>query len=532
MASGHISLTSGMRSTLLSLQGSVKLLERTQQRLATGKKVNSAVDNPTSFFTALSLSSRASTIAGTKDAIGEAIQTIKAADKGIAAISTLIQAARGVAESALGASTTGAATATGSISLSGIVGSKGAVQQSYDAATLTLTGLQDNNPGGDGDFINLKIDGLGGTYPVAAESGVQGYYSFFLDPADMDATAFNMANKINSIDWDYWKINVNPNMDVYYRAEYLGSNQLRITKFDYATSNQLDVEAGDIVENPANAGDFDPQIASYALPLPAPDTIEIGGVTFTAIYSGVPAADEFIATTGDNAATMQSLAAAIEAHDWSGGAYTFNASVSGGTLNIDKVDNTTGLAADVTAGDFDASGIICGGSGSMTLVQNSSELSAYQDEYNELRAQLTTLARDSFYKGTNLLSGSNMTVRFENSTLTVNGFSALASGLGITEAAWTTGGSIDGDLALLEDALDRLREESSNMSNNLSIISARFDFSTSMINVLTEGSDKLTLADTSEEGANMLMLQTRQSLSMNALSLAAQAAQSVLQLFS
>lgn len=518
-----------MRATLLSLQRTVNLLDRTQNRLATGKKVNSALDNPVSFFTSQAHMNRASRILSLKDGMGEAIQTIRAADKGIASISSLIQAARGVAESALSASANG--TATGSIALNGIVGYKGTVQTSYDTAVLTLTGLQDNNPAGDGDFINLDVDGAGGVYPVAAESGVQGYYSFLLDPGDMDSAALRMANKINSIDWAYWKNNVNPAMNVYYTAEYLGSNQLRISKFDYSTHDQLNVDAGDIVENPGNAGDFDPQIASYTPPLPSPDTVGIGGVTFTAIYSGVPAANEFTATTGNNTATALSLAAAIEAHDWSGGAYTFHASVSGSTLNISKVDNATGLAADVAAGDFDTSGIIGGGSGSMTLVQNSSKLSAYQDEYNELRSQITALGRDSYYKGKNLLNAETMSVYFENSSLSVAGFGASADSLGLTAATWTSGGTIDTDITLLESALEMLRMQSANMSNNLSIIDARLGFSTSLANILTEGSDNLVLADTSEEGANMLMLQTRQSLGTNVLTISAQAAQSVLRMF-
>jgi flagellin-like hook-associated protein FlgL len=79
--------------------------------------------------------------------------------------------------------------------------------------------------------------------------------------------------------------------------------------------------------------------------------------------------------------------------------------------------------------------------------------------------------------------------------------------------------------------LDTLSQQSSTLSSNLSIITVRQDFSTNMINTLTEGSDKLTLADTNEEGANMLMLQTRQSLATTALRLSAQAAQSVLKLF-
>ncbi|HAR96388.1 MAG TPA: flagellin, partial [Deltaproteobacteria bacterium] len=89
MAVNDISLTAGMRSNLLSLQKTVDLLNRTQNRLSTGKKVNSAIDNPVSFFAAQALTSRASKIDSLKDAMGQAIQTIAAADKGITAITAM-----------------------------------------------------------------------------------------------------------------------------------------------------------------------------------------------------------------------------------------------------------------------------------------------------------------------------------------------------------------------------------------------------------------------------------------------------------
>jgi flagellin-like hook-associated protein FlgL len=115
--------------------------------------------------------------------------------------------------------------------------------------------------------------------------------------------------------------------------------------------------------------------------------------------------------------------------------------------------------------------------------------------------------------------------------LDVVGFNASSGNLGITAATWTTGGSIDTDVTKLDAATSTLSQNSSKLSANLSIITTRQDFSTNMENTLTAGADKLTLADTNEEGANMLMLQTRQSLATTALSLSAQAAQSVLKLF-
>ena len=80
-------------------------------------------------------------------------------------------------------------------------------------------------------------------------------------------------------------------------------------------------------------------------------------------------------------------------------------------------------------------------------------------------------------------------------------------------------------------AIATLRTWSSEFGNNYSIVQSREEFTENLINVLTEGADKLTLADMNEESANMLSLQTRQQLAVNALSLASQASQSVLKLF-
>ena len=106
MAVNDISLTSGMRSNLLQLQGTSKLIDRTQERLSTGKQVNSALDNPTNFFAAQAHINRASDFAVRKDGMAEGIQTAKAADAGITSISALVEAAKGIAAAALGTSST------------------------------------------------------------------------------------------------------------------------------------------------------------------------------------------------------------------------------------------------------------------------------------------------------------------------------------------------------------------------------------------------------------------------------------------
>ena len=95
-----ISLTASMRSNLLSLQQTQSLMDTTQERLSTGKKVNSAIDNPSSYYTAQSLTNRASDLNALLDSMGQGIQTIQAANEGIEAITDFVQQAKALANTA------------------------------------------------------------------------------------------------------------------------------------------------------------------------------------------------------------------------------------------------------------------------------------------------------------------------------------------------------------------------------------------------------------------------------------------------
>jgi flagellin-like hook-associated protein FlgL len=97
----NITLTAAVRQNLLSLQNTATLLSQTQERLATGKKVNSALDNPTNFFTAAGLDARASDISNLLDSIGNGVQVLQAANTGITSLSQLIDTAKSIANQAL-----------------------------------------------------------------------------------------------------------------------------------------------------------------------------------------------------------------------------------------------------------------------------------------------------------------------------------------------------------------------------------------------------------------------------------------------
>src|SRR5438270_80837 len=96
-----IVLSASVRQNLLSLQSTAELLSTTQNRLSTGKKVNSALDNPTNFFTAQGLDSRASDISNLLDGIGNGVQILQAANTGITSLQKLVDSAKSIANQAL-----------------------------------------------------------------------------------------------------------------------------------------------------------------------------------------------------------------------------------------------------------------------------------------------------------------------------------------------------------------------------------------------------------------------------------------------
>src|SRR6201994_566589 len=100
-----ITLSASVRQNLLALQSTASLLATTQNDLATGNKVNTALDNPTEFFTAQSLNNRAGDIANLLDGIGNGVQILQAANTGLTSLSSLVSNAQSIANQVLQAPT-------------------------------------------------------------------------------------------------------------------------------------------------------------------------------------------------------------------------------------------------------------------------------------------------------------------------------------------------------------------------------------------------------------------------------------------
>lgn len=195
----------------------------------------------------------------------------------------------------------------------------------------------------------------------------------------------------------------------------------------------------------------------------------------------------------------------------------------------------------------------------------------YNKQFGELANQIQKLVTDASYNGLNLLNStsSTLSVRFSDksdSKLEVTGYNLNTSALfldtqeaalglrsasvvsntvsafGFTQALSEfsvsnasqqacLNSNIDTALRYLDSTIADVRSKAATLGNNVAILQVRSDFTSSYVNLLNEGSGKLTLADLNEEGANLLALQTRQQLGVQALSFAGQSEQAVLGLF-
>jgi hypothetical protein len=174
-----IVLSASVRQNLLSLQSTADLLATTQNRLATGKKVNTALDNPTNFFTAASLDNRSSDINNLLDGIGNGVQVLQAANTGISSLQKLVDSAKSVANQALQASV--GYSQKSSVSTTAIAGATAAdlrgTAGAASAGTLTA-----------GAFTTVNVSGTGGPATAAADVTGTGFAAVDVSTGSVDFT--------------------------------------------------------------------------------------------------------------------------------------------------------------------------------------------------------------------------------------------------------------------------------------------------------------------------------------------------------
>ncbi len=629
MSSSDVSLTAGMRTNLLLLQKTNKQVESIQSRLATGNKVNSALDGPTSFFAAKGLNTRAGDLSNLKEAMGQAISTIQAGDKGITAIEDLVQQAKGL--------TTTAYSNLGN--------------DASSIATRKSLAEQFNR-------IKDQID------KIAGDSGYQGKNLLAGNGLTLDSTADSrtavnslpgMSNSrvTNVVSADTYSVKVSGSGAITADLEDIAKAEKSRGITSVAVSGTLSSEAGNFadisIELRGNSGRertaivtengesrtfkfFDNTQSAVAKTTTAGvnngssgvaqvSSVTIGGAveegdTFTATVNGqsfvykataddISSADPSerrdavrgklqdlvntaVGASGTNRFTIADGAAdasgfidsfTITSNETQGtgtsfsiGATTTNAeskSVSvtfssgttvsftidrseleslgtsaNGTSTIQKNVDITLSATNLNGVTVERSGNNARGNAKLSDGENSLNFDSgtvrvtidsktvKQTASANLSANLTTVQR------TDANTENDLAVQFNadnTSNIQVVSRNVTSGGQGLridyAQNDFLDRADIDRAVSSLDFATSTLRGASQALSTNLNVIQTRESFTNEFSNVLVEGSNKLVQADQNEEGANLLLLQTRQQLGTISLSLANQAQQSILRLF-
>jgi flagellin len=547
-----IVLSASVRQNLLSLQSTASLLATTQNDLSTGNKVNTALDNPTEFFTAQGLNNRASDINNLLDGIGNGVQVLQAANNGITSLQSLIASAQSIANQVLQAPT--GYTTKSNVTSAAIPGANANNLLGPNVNTVA-TGAAVNNQLTTAAPITAATLLVGGTNSDSLSTQIQPGSVLHINN---NTITFVSTQTTTTTD-------ANGNVTIGIGAGSQESVGSVLSAIDSITGASIPSTVGSTASPPAGALHVSSGIKSSltmsesgtganvlaalglttvaATPVvPAPPALEGENLSIAATGNGTATNIVFGTGTGQ-ISTLNQLNAALAANN-------LQASVdTSGHINI----STTNNAASATIGNNSPNPVLTGtavtntnaafasvanGGGAPVADPNSQATrSSLVAQYNQVLVNINTTAQDSSFNGINLLNGDTLNLTFDEtgaSKLAIQGSVLNDAGLSLSDLNVGTdfldSNSANTVLTQLTQASTLLRTSASSLGSNLSIVEIRQDFNKNLIDVLQTGASNLTLADTNEEAANSQALSTRQSIAVSALALANQSQQSVLQL--
>ena len=559
MASTDVVLSAALRNNLLSLQSTQRLIDSVQLRLATGLKINSALDGAQKFFTSQSLSNRASDLGRLLDGINLSIRTIEEANTGVTAVSALVEQAQAIAEDAKSAT----------LAASGFA-------QIKSSKNLNTTGALVAASGGTiavGDDITISVVRANGTVVTSAANVVN------FAAAD---TIYNVAGYINA------DAAINP----YVQATVDANGRLTLTSKEVGASIRIQDGTTSLgadgyaflgletfvgtEETVAGTRQGGTAIAGRTLYSQLTNGVATNGLYNSSDTLGAQAgfldnagADSIQVILDIDGVITTTTAALLDTNTIQDLIDDINNNATVNTKVVASFNRTTGrieleFADSVGYVDLQfqanaASTIDFGFSGSQSVIAaaviptdvvlgaagndiserfnfsgSNADVTQFQDDFNTIRGQIDSLVEDANIRGVNLLQGDTLTTFFNEdrtNTLATVGSDLSAAGLGLKVANFSNTADVQLSIDQALTALDTVRNFGTTIANSLSIIQTRRDFTESTISILKAGAADLVTADQNEEGANLLALQTRQQLGVTALSLAAQSQQSVLRLF-
>lgn len=500
-------LTPALNKQLVALQGTARSIDTAQAQLASGKRVNSALDSPKNFFTAFSLKSDASQFSRLLDGISQSIRAIQQTDNGLRALDDLVRSAETRANE-LQTEILGLQEKRGSVSDIILADNPDMYLRLND-----LSGTTAINSGTGGNALRGLISG-----GVGLDAG----NLYFTDDASATSLFFDGVNdRVNLRSRP--ELNTDPagypekTIELFFNAEDVsGGKQVLYEQGNISRGVSIYVESGRayVSVTDDSGGGIGPFNISGAVKSGETNhiafTLDAPNSTFTGYLNG-----EIIGTETINQPLARYNGAGAIGRNQNGG--TFHDGPNGGTgeafrgrisdvASYNQVISEEGIQA-----RFEAS-----------LLKESSEAQA---EVQKLLEPVNPLLEDTSYLGTNLLLSGQITTNFNasgSSNLVTKGAEFSLSGAGIDNLDFSKPSSLTRDVNKISSFRDDIRTFSSSLASDLNTIETRQSFTESQINNFNKGSDDLTLADTNEVASELLALQTRQAIQVNTLALAAQ----------
>ncbi|MBK3733939.1 flagellin-like hook-associated protein FlgL [Azospirillum brasilense] len=621
MAINDVTLTASMRTNLLQLQSVNDKIGVKQNILSTGNKINSALDGPTSFFAAKSLTQRAGDLSSLKDAMGQSISTIKAADKGVTAIESMIEQARGLTTAAYSALGTDAGSVATRKTLSAqfnalkeqidkLAGDSGYAGKNLLAgnglrldstsesrrAVNTIQGIENARVTNvvSTDTYTVRVKGDGSIEGAAGEinSAEMAHGLVGLKLSGTMATSLGSFSDVQievrgakGRERSFIITDGNESRTITYfdNSQTMAANTTTAAKSGTAQITQVSmggtIEAGDsftiTVEDQtftytATAGDVSiGQTARINIAnqlkasinnalgangrLSGKDvqtvtTSSTGTITLSGATTTNAAREMTVKATAENALTKR-----ISESFASGTIVSFTvdrnlleqaANNGNGISVIEKKVDIQIQVSNLNGATVTRDGMSKRGEGKLSEGENSFAFDTGTVRFNvdqksiKQAAAANSAANLVSVQVTDANTSNDLTVQLNErntNAITVQSQNLTTSGQGLrldyAQNDWTDRADIDKAVSSIDYAKQTLRSASQTLSTNLNIITTRETFTKEFSDVLVEGANKLTLADQNEEGASLLMLQTRQQLGTIALSLANQSQQSILRLF-
>jgi flagellin-like hook-associated protein FlgL len=514
-----------IKSTLTSIQRSREALDRTSERLATGLRVNRAIDQPQNFFSAYELNATAGNFSKLLDKMNLGVRTIQQALAGVEQLENMLQLAE---NKVLDAQETLEKTAN---ALPDLIRAENpdAYFQLYDVGEGTANNLGNNDTGvQDGTYVNgvqqnkeVLFYGAGGSAAEFSPTGATG--NPYVDiPAD---TLINNSGPYNE-----------RTVELVFNADTVNGRQVLWEEGGRIESMSIYIDNGRLYVNGRTLNG-----PNYG-PLNISTEIEAGKTYHVALTQrgGIPAdPGEFTGYINGQAFGSAPINASMGNHPEANGIGAVHENIyfhddgpfGSAPVRLDGSFAFDGKMSDVavynrllTTDDLKARY-------EATSLPLAESLRVDMQDFLE---QIEGIVEDTSYRGINLLDKEKLVVDFNDkntSKLSVDGAAFDLQSLKLDQIDFQRPSQVRDALINIRKAIAQVRDFGSTLANDLSIIESRKDFTQQFVNTYKAGATDLTIADQNEEGANLLAQQIRVALGTEALGLAGQSSRSILEIF-